>query len=380
MSPVPKRLLFVITKSFFGGAQRYVFELAVAMQAAGHTVAVACGGREELVSRLEAAGILTFEIIGAERDINLIKELRFLRSLGQIVQDFKPDIIHLNSSKAGLLGSLVARLLRVPKIIFTAHGWPFLEDRPLPWRLMAWLGSYLTGLLADRVILVSQHDQAKTHMPGVLSKCTVIHTSVPSFPLLSRAEARQALFSEAIVREHEHNIWLITHGEINHNKNHTAVINAIAEFNSTHLTKLFYTIIGSGDLAPLLKDQVSLKGLTDYVHFLGYQSDARQYLLGFDIYVMPSKKEGLPYSLLESGMAGVPCIASRVGGIPEVILDHETGLLTDPENHMTIVAALDFLLINPDKRTLYSDNLKQHLTENFSPSTLIAKTAALYNY
>ena len=79
-------------------------------------------------------------------------------------------------------------------------------------------------------------------------------------------------------------------------------------------------------------------------------------------------------------MAGVPCIASRVGGIPEVILDHETGLLTDPENHMTIVAALDFLLINPDKRTLYSDNLKQHLTENFSPSTLIAKTAALYNY
>ena len=152
----------------------------------------------------------------------------------------------------------------------------------------------------------------------------------------------------------------------------------MAEFNSTHSTKIFYIIIGSGDLLESLKEQVALRGQTEQVLFLGYQKEARQYLLAFDIYLIPSLKEGLPYSLLEAGLAGLPCIGSRVGGIPEVIIDHQSGLLIDPYTHMGIVEAFDFLLTNSDKRSAYSSALTHEIRTYFSTELMFAQTFPLY--
>ncbi len=378
MSPTTK-ILYVITKSNFGGAQRYVYELALAMQARGYTVAVACGGRGELVTKLQAAGIQTFEIIGAQRDIAWQKELQALASLYRIVRDFRPDIIHLNSSKAGGLGSVIARLLRVPKIVFTAHGWPFLEPRSKAWRLMAFIGSYLTTLLSHAVITVSQYDAKHQAMPGTKHKVTVIHNALSEFPLLERSLARRELFDESFIQTHQHQIWVVTHGELNHNKNHTTAIDAIAEFNATNNTKLLYIIIGSGDTKSELVEQVSLRGVSDYVYFIEHVADVRQYLLAFDLYLMPSRKEGLPYALLEAGYAGLPVIASRVGGIPEVITDKETGLLINPDNHMNMVVALDYLLRSSRERFAYADELKQVIKQYYSPVALIEKTLRVYS-
>jgi glycosyltransferase involved in cell wall biosynthesis len=373
------KILYVITKSYFGGAQRYVYELAKESKARGFTVAVACGGKEELVTRLADSNITTFEIAGAQRDISVWQEMKALYSLGKIIRSYQPEVIHLNSSKVGVLGSLIARLFRVPNIIFTAHGWPYLEPtRKIYWRAVAWVGSYLTSLLAHQVILVSHNDFKHTKMPGLGNKFHVIHTAVTDFPLLERNEAREALLPKEIIRNHAQNIWVVTHGEINHNKNLSTAIDAVAEFNSSHTTKIFYVIIGSGDLQSSLKEQVDLRGQNEQIIFLGYQNEARQYLLAFDIYLIPSLKEGLPYSLLEAGLAGLPCIASRVGGIPEVVTDRQSGILINPQNHMGIVEAFDFLLTNADKRSAYSTELTQVIRNRFSDVLLFAKTFPLY--
>ena len=375
----PIKILYVITKSYFGGAQRYVYELAKEAKKRGFSVAVACGGKEELVSRLNNAQIETFEIAGAQRDISIRREIRALYSLYKIIRTYEPDVIHLNSSKVGGLGSLIARLLKVPTIIFTAHGWPFLEPTRKPlWRAMAWVGSYLTSLLAHRVILVSENDLNHTRMPGLSNKFYLIHTAVTDFPLLERKEARESLLPKELIINHAQNIWVVTHGEINHNKNLSLAIDAVAEFNSTHNTKIFYLIIGSGNLLESLKEQVELRGQTEQVLFLGYQKEARQYLLAFDIYLIPSLKEGLPYSLLEAGLAGLPCIGSRVGGIPEVIIDHQSGILIDPATHMGIVEAFDFLLTNSDKRSAYSSALTHEIRTYFSTEQMFAQTFPLY--
>ena len=190
------KILYVITKSNFGGAQKYVYELAVEMKRQGYVVAVACGGRGELVDRLKSADITTYEVKGLERDISILKEIKAIVSLTKIIYQIKPGIIHLNSAKAGLLGSIIARLLRVPKIIFTAHGWPFLEPRSRTWQNLAWLGSYFTSLLSHHIINVSQFDFQHGKMPGVQSKSSVIHTAISEFPLLSREEARNLLIGE----------------------------------------------------------------------------------------------------------------------------------------------------------------------------------------
>ncbi len=377
-STTNKKILYLITKSYFGGAQRYVLELAVAMKEQGYQVAVACGDGGELITRLNDANIQVYIIKGSQRDISFFKEIQAFLSLFKIILSYRPDIVHANSSKAGLLGSFAARLASTKRIVFTAHGWPFLEPRKRMWQILAWIGSYFTALLSHQVILVSYNDKKRTNMPGVLSKTTVIHTAIADFPLLSRTDARNKLFSKEIIDVHFHNVWLVTHGEINNNKNHTTVIDAVAEFNSTHQTKIFYTIIGSGELKDTLEEQISLKGLTEYVNFLGYKEEARQYLLAFDMYIIPSLKEGLPYSLLEAAYSGLPCIASHVGGMPEVITHKESGLLINPLNHMSIVEALDYLLTNPDKRSLYSENLTSSIKTKFNLSEMIIKTKSIY--
>jgi glycosyltransferase involved in cell wall biosynthesis len=374
-----KKVLYIITKSNFGGAQRYVYELALANKARGCKVAVACGGIGELVEKLNENGIETFLVTGLERDLDLLKEIKAIYSLAKIIRDFDPDIVHANSTKAGGIGTFLARILFVPKIIFTAHGWPFLEPRSRSWKLMAFAGSYATAIFAHEIILVSRNDFKHTNMPGVKSKLNVIHTAVASFPLIPRDEARLKLLPQEVIDQHFQNIWLITNAELNHNKNHTAAIDAVAEFNSQHATKIFYVIIGAGDSEATLKDQVELRSLSEYVYFCGYKADARQYLLAFDIFLLPSKKEGLPYALLEAGLAQIPCIASNTGGISEVITDKESGLLINPDNHMSIVMALNYLLTNPDERSHFADALYQNIKRDFSLKQMIEKTNRVYD-
>lgn len=379
-SATPKKLLLVITKSNFGGAQRYIYELAIGLTERGYTVAVAAGGNGSLFNLLKEAGITTYQIEGAKRDINLTGELITIKSLNTILKSFKPDIIHLNSSKMGVLGSLVARFNRVPRIIFTVHGWPFMEDRPLPWRIMAWAGSYLTALLADRVILVSKHDQRHTHMPGAVAKCVVIPTGIETFDPLPRAEARARLLNPEVVKNHEHTVWVGTIGELHANKNHRATIDAVAEFNSTHANKLILVIIGEGELRAALTEQIELRGLREFVYLVGYKEGARQYLSAFDIYVMSSLKEGLPYGLLEAGILGLPCITSQVGGMSEVIMNLQTGLLTDPHNHTTLSTALSYMIEQSSDRVRLAENVQEHVRKNFSLTTMIEHTNDVYEY
>ncbi|KXJ99824.1 MAG: D-inositol-3-phosphate glycosyltransferase [Parcubacteria bacterium OLB19] len=88
----------------------------------------------------------------------------------------------------------------------------------------------------------------------------------------------------------------------------------------------------------------------------------------------------MPYVLLEAGLAELPCIASRVGGVPEVISDQESGLLINPNNHMSIVEALTQLMNNPDERMAYSYNLADSIKNNFNLEQMTKSTEAIYNH
>src|SRR5262249_1699823 len=147
-------LLYVITKSNWGGAQRYVYDLAVAAKAEGHEVLVAAGGMGELIERLVAAGIPVHPIESLMRDVRLGNELKAFGELKRLFRSWQPDVVHLNSSKAGL-AALAARLAGVQRIVFTVHGWAWNEERQLPVRAIIAIAYFLTVILCDVVIAVS---------------------------------------------------------------------------------------------------------------------------------------------------------------------------------------------------------------------------------
>lgn len=374
----PKKILYIITKSNFGGAQRYVYELATGLPPEHTEAVVACGGNGLLKDKLESVGIRTVTIKSFERDINLSKELHSMYELYTLIKKECPDVIHLNSSKAGGSGALVARLCGVKNIIYTAHGWPFYEPRNIVWRSLVWFFSYLTTLLVHHVIVVSRHDYDGAHMPGLIHKIRLIHTALPEIVFESKENARATLFPSSVIDAHKDDLWLVSTGEHTRNKNLGALVNALAHLRELGHNNLFLTIMSDGEERAQLENIVTLYGLQSRVYFTGFVPEARTFLRAFDIFLMPSWKEGFPYGLLEAGAAGLAVVASNVGGIPEVIEHGNTGYLTDPYTPATLTEALTTLVTDPTTLHALGATLRTRVTTTFRIETMRKHTYALY--
>ncbi len=127
-----------------------------------------------------------------------------------------------------------------------------------------------------------------------------------------------------------------------------------------------------------LEEIIGEEDIADRVHLAGFVANAYQYLLAFDVFVLPSVKEGLPYVLLEAGAASLPVVASNVGGIPDIVSNHYSGLLVAPKNANELADRLEELLKNPELRKQFGEALHDHVQKDFSLPKMVANTAELY--
>ncbi|MEK7209245.1 MAG: glycosyltransferase, partial [Patescibacteria group bacterium] len=156
MAERKRKIIFVVTKGNWGGVQRYVYDLATALPSSRWTPVVALGQGSVLAEKLAAAGIAYRPLPTLGRDVKISADAAAGRALYRLFKIEQPDIIHLNSSKAGLIGALAGRLAKVPKIIFTAHGWAFNEDRGQLARWGIKILHWLTIIASHQTIVVSE--------------------------------------------------------------------------------------------------------------------------------------------------------------------------------------------------------------------------------
>lgn len=307
-----KKIVYVITKSNWGGAQRYVFDLATHLPQ-GYEPVVALGGTGLagagtglLAEKLKSAGVRIVHVGAFMRDISLRRELQTLKELIVLFKKERPEVVHLNSSKAGGLGALAARLAGVKNIIFTAHGWPFWEKRSGPARLIIWFFSWLTALLATKVIVISNYDlDIAKCMPFASHKLVRIYNGIGHMQLGNGQYIRNAFPAGVTI--------IGTIGELNKNKNQIALIERARKEQN-----MYIAIVGEGELRGFLESKIKEYGLENRVKLFGFMP-AVEVLKGFDVFALPSLKEGLPYVLLEAKQAGLPIEANPVGGIPEIV-------------------------------------------------------------
>jgi glycosyltransferase involved in cell wall biosynthesis len=163
------------------------------------------------------------------------------------------------------------------------------------------------------------------------------------------------------------------------NKNLMCAVTAVGRLAQKYPGRFVYTLIGiDGDERTRLEHYIKKEKLEDTVHLLGFVDNARNYLRAFDIFVLPSLKEGMPYGLLEAGAAGLPCIASNVGGIPEIITHNHDGLLIDPRNSEELEHALEAYLENPDIYKNFGTALQTKIQTSFNVDNMITDTQRLY--
>lgn len=377
------KTLFVITKSNWGGAQAYVYTIANAIKKTGTDVVVACGGTGvanattgALTSRLLKAGIRVIPIRSFARDISFLREWSAFFELLSVIRRERPDVLHVNSSKAGGIGALAGRLLGVQLIIFTAHGWPHEEPRNVFSKTLIWLASYATVLLCHTVVVLSARQKEIAPAPLALGKLIIIPNGIENFPLQTRKQARDFFISK-IPKLAGYKKWVLSTSEMHPNKGLNTLIKAFANVAKTH-SDVALILTNDGEERSRLISTAQNLGISDRVYFTGFISNVRSRLPAADIFVLPSRKEGLPFALLEAGYANVPVIASNVGSIPDLIENDNAGILVPPDDVATLCEALVKLLNDPKYASHLADSLNKHVVRDFSATTMINKTSALY--
>ncbi len=359
------KILYVITKSNWGGAQRYVYDLATSFSAKGIDCTVAFGGDGALQDRLLEAKIRTISLPSLGRDISLFKEFRVVQEMYQLIKTEQPNILHLNSSKAAGIGALLGRILGVPLIVSTIHGAPFREDRKFFSKGIIYFFTWITCLLSHKVITVSKQDEADIGaMFFMKKKVTTVYLGITYEPKKERATPKGK------------ELRIVTVGEFSKNKGHLYGLRAI-ELLREKGVPFSYTIIGEGEDRGKIEAFIAMKQLDDLVVLPGYQ-DARSVLHNYDLYLLPSIKEGLPYILLEAGKASLPVVATITGGVPEIIRHEETGLLAQPKDSEGLSEAIKRLSNNRKYAKELGQKLHSHIVQNFSYSKMIVETAKVY--
>lgn len=368
------KVLYVITKATWGGAQRYVYDLARSAREQGYEVLVAGGTEGELAERLRAAEIPVIGVPGLGRDVRLGSDVRALLALVGIIRKERPAVIHANSSKAGFTTALALLFVGTrARTVFTAHGWAYNEERPFLAKTLFALFHYLTVLVFSKTICVSEGTRRSARwMPFVGKKMVVIRNGIEPVSLYSREYARMTLAPSL-----KSKFWIGTLAELHTVKGLDVLIRAYKEIASA-FPETILALFGEGEERTTLETLVRESGLEGRVKFFGHVKDGASYLTAFDILVQPSRSEALAYSVLEAGCAKLPVVATKVGGIPEVVKDGESGLLVPPNDALQLRAALIRLLQNDALRARLGEALHSSTCQHFSIERMAEETFALY--
>jgi glycosyltransferase involved in cell wall biosynthesis len=323
------KLLIVATLAEAGGAQTFVRSLIEGLRD-DYTIDVAAHGPTgALADACAQAGIPFHHVENLVRRPSPGRDVRAVLEIRRLIGRLRPDLVQINSTKAGLVARLALIGTGVPAV-FTAHGWAFSGRRGLA-RLTALFVEKATAPLSAAIVCVSDWDWQLAISRGIAPPQRLRHISNG----IAVPEASP-----------ERGPWplrplLLCVARLAPPKDIRLLLDALAQDD---LQRWRLEIIGDGpDRASLQAHRDELR-LSRRVEFLGERQDVAEHLARADAFVLPSKWEGLPYSILEAMSAGLPVIASRVGGIPELVVPGVTGLLVNPGDADALSAALRTLL------------------------------------
>ncbi len=357
------KILFVITRSdTVGGAQVHVRDLAKSLIQEGHDILVITGGQGYYNRYLEKSGIASISCATLSNKIKPVDEAKTLFFIKKIIHQFQPDLVSTHSSKAGILGRLAANLANKP-CLFTAHGWAFTQGVPEPSRSIYQILERLTEPLADKIICVSEYDRQIAISSGMSpERLLTVRNGMPDIP----NELRANTVDSNLIR-------IVMIARFDKQKDHLTLINALQNLSEVHLD-----LVGDGPKLADIKTYVSQKNMSDRVKFLGYCDRPEEILAKAQIFTLISHWEGFPRTILEAMRAGLPVVASNVGGVSEAIIDGVNGYCVPRGDVNILQERLEQVVTNTQLRIEMSKNSRQIYESNFKFSRMLEETLDVY--
>jgi glycosyltransferase involved in cell wall biosynthesis len=361
--PRRPRIVLLITLAEVGGAQTYVASLLPAL-ADRFDVVVAAHGPGPLVDAAAVSRIRFVPLVHLRRRVSPWRDLVALVELVRLLRRERPDIVHANSSKAGVLGRLAALLAGVPIRIFTVHGWAFSAHSGLSSRLYRW-ADRLVRPLTTTTICVAESERSS----GLgAATCDPARTLVIPNAVDVAAAPRSTHAGDPP--------RIVAVGRLQRPKDFVTLVRALQGVPAGTFEMV---LVGEGPDRRRVEQEIVGLGLADRVHLYGECHDVRDLLAGSDVFVLSSNSEGMPLSVLEAMAAGLPVVASRVGGVPELVADGVTGILVAPGDEEELTAALRRLLDDPALRRRLGDAGRRRAKEHFDLDSFWRAHVALYS-
>ncbi len=364
-----------------GGMKAHLLLLAAGQQARGCRVEVACPGETALSRELKGCGI-TVHPVSLVGPLSPAIDLKCVIQLRDLILRGKYDIVHFHGSKAGLVGRAAAVLAGFRRTVITVHNFIVYEDVPAARKVLYRLGELVLSPFTDRIITVSEalkNDLIKNYKLNP-RKIKSIYNGIDTSRFLLPPDKTPGKNKMGI---NPNSVTVGTVARMAPQKGLSYLIEAVPLINQKIRERkipadVVFIIAGDGPLRHELAGLAERLGVKEKLIFPGYVEDIRELLACLDIFVVPSITEGLSITTMEAMAAGLPVIASRVGGLPELVKDGETGLLVEPRNPDMLAKAALELLVNPEKCRVLGRKASESAAERFSTEKMITQTCDVY--
>ncbi|MEW6066081.1 MAG: glycosyltransferase family 4 protein [Bacillota bacterium] len=359
------KILYLITQGILGGAQTHISHLATHL-GSEFDVHVAVGVKGPLWNKLQSSGIPVYHVPSLVRSISPFKDIKCINEIVGLLKSIKPDLISTHSSKAGILGRLAAHRCGIPAI-FTAHGWAFTEGVPEMQRRLYIHVERTAARWSGKIICVSEYDRqlALKHGVGSPEQLITIHNGMPLLP------------GDYLAKQGEKDpVRLIMVSRFSEQKDHQLLLYALSELRVNH--DFVVDLVGDGPLLPQYKELTRKLALDDNVNILGARTDVPELLAKAQVFLLISKWEGFPRSILEAMRAGLPVIASDVGGARESVVDGETGFLVPRGDVYILRDRLATLINQAELRVQMGRKGRDRFLQNFTFQHMLTKTLGVY--
>lgn len=377
MSSVTCQVLEIL-EATTGGTRRHLMDVVTSLDPSRFQVTVACSARRDPaffndITIMRARGI-TVHLIPMRRAITPFSDLLALLRLIRLMRHTRFDVVHTHSSKAGFLGRLAARLTGVPRIIHTPHTFPFQMKSVRPIRFAYFHLERFAARFTDRIICVCPSQRVIAQQLTNPARVVVIENGIgaplpPNVAEWDRRRLELGIGSECLVA------GMV--GRFTRQKGHVHFIAAVRQV-AARLPDVRFILVGVGELRERMERNIAAADLQERFIFLGAREDAPDLATLFDVVVMPSLWEGLPYALLEAMSAGKPVIASRVAGMADVIENGDNGLLVPPEDSTALAEAMLKLLENGTLRSSMGNRARESLRHRCRLEDMIERLSSVY--